>query len=127
MFGDTIENYQFVEFGGRWHLLATSNQLDRPFLFDLAGAANRASGWLHWTPGRQLIVPQEAWNRGTGITGATYEHANCAYLFAAPARDGHFYLIYEDAPEMSTFGGSGHGVLAVARSTDLVHWSVPNN
>ena len=38
---------------------------------------------------------------------------------------GHFYLVYSDAPDLTDFGGTGHGVLAIARSRDLVHWSVP--
>ena len=125
VFGDTIENDQFIRIDGQWKLIATSNQLDRPFLFDLAGAPTEPSAWLRWSAGRQLVVPQESWNPGTGITGATYEHANGAYLIDRSAADGHFYLVYEDAPEMSTFGGQGHGAFGIARSTDLVHWSVP--
>ena len=69
VFGDTIENYQFIAIDGRWKLLATSNQLDRPFLFDLAGDPTQPRGWLHWSTGRELEVPQEPWNTGTGITG----------------------------------------------------------
>jgi hypothetical protein len=125
VFGDTIENYEFLRIDRRWKLLATSNQLDRPFLFDLEGDASRPDGWLKWSVGRELQVPQESWNTGTGITGATYDHANCAYLVDLRPRDGHFYLVYEDAPELSSFNGSGHGKLSLARSTDLVHWSVP--
>ena len=111
VFGDTIENYQFIRIDGRWKLLATSNQLDRPFLFDLLGDARNASGWLKWSAGRELTVPQEAWNTGTGITGATYEHANCAFLVDRRSLDGHYYLLYEDAPEKVGFGGEGHGNL----------------
>jgi len=125
VFGDTIENDQFIKIDGRWKLLATSNLLDRPFLFDLVGDEHRPNGWLQWTPGRQLDIPQERWNSGRGVTGSTYEHANGAYLVDHRARDGFFYLVYEDAPEMSSFGGQGRGVLAVARSIDLVRWSVP--
>ena len=125
VFGDTIENYQFIRINGSWKLLATSNQLDRPFLFDLAGNAKTPQGWLHWSSGRELAVPKESWNPGTGITGSTYEHANSAYLVDHRSRDGYFYLLYEDSPEKTTFGGEGHGVLAIARSTDLVHWTIP--
>ncbi len=125
VYGDTIENYQFTAIDGHWKLLATSNVLDRPFLFDLAGNPADPKGWLHWSAGRRLQVPKESWNTGTGLTGSGYEHANSAYLVDQRLRDGHFYLLYEDAPEMSSFGGQGHGRLAIARSTDLVHWSVP--
>jgi hypothetical protein len=125
VFGDTIENGQFIEIDGRWKLVATSNRWDRPFVFDLVGDARHPGGWLRWSAGRQLNVAHEPWNRGAGMTGSTYEHANGAYLVDHRSRDGWFYLVYEDAPEMSRFGGEGHGVLAVARSTDLVRWSVP--
>ena len=112
MYGDTIENYQFIRIDGRWKLLATSNELDRPFLFDLAGNPAQPAGWLHWSKGRELVVPQEAWNTGSGVTGSTFEHANCAYLVDTRSRDGHFYLLYEDTPEKTSFRGEGHGVLA---------------
>jgi hypothetical protein len=125
VYGDTIENYQFLHLGGRWTLLATSNQFDRPEVFQLTGNPSQPSGWLDWSPARELRVPQERWNVGRGITGATYEHANCAFLIDRRAVDGHFYVVYADAPEMSTFDMQGHAALAIARSTDLVHWSVP--
>jgi hypothetical protein len=127
VYGDTIENYQFVPLGGRWRLLATSNLLDRPFLFTLAGDAHTADGWLHWTPGRELHVPQEAWNPGTGPTGVAYEHANCAFVVNRGPVDGATYLVYADSPNKTTFGGEGPAVLALARSTDLVTWSVPGS
>jgi hypothetical protein len=81
---------------------------------------------LHWSAARELDVPQEAWNPGKGLTGATYEHANCAFLVAGGASIGGFsYLVYADSPEVTTFTGDGHARLAIARSADLVHWSVP--
>jgi hypothetical protein len=125
VYGDTIENYQFVHFQGRWLLLATSNELDRPELFQLQGDASRPSAWLDWSPARELHVPQERWNPGRGVTGTTYEHANCAFLIDRRAIDGHVYLVYEDAAGMSGFGMQGRGMLAITRSTDLAHWSVP--
>lgn len=125
VYGDTIENYQFLPLGGRWRLLATSNTLDRPYLFTLAGNAHRADGWLHWSEGRELHVPQESWNPGTGPTGAAYEHANCAFVVNRGPIDGHTYIVYADSPDKTTFGGAGSAVLALARSRDLVTWSVP--
>ena len=67
--GDTVENYQFLHLGGRWQLLATSNNGNQPVRFDLAGDTAIPAGWLHWGPARVLVVPQEAWNRGAGLTG----------------------------------------------------------
>jgi hypothetical protein len=123
--GDTIENYQFLHLDDHWQLLATSNVLDRPYVFDLAGDAHDPIGWLHWSPGRQLVVPQEPWDPGRGVTGATFEHANCSFVVDGRRIDGFVYLVYADSPEMTTFGGQGHAQLGLARSPDLVHWDVP--
>jgi hypothetical protein len=125
VFADTIENYQFLHLGNGWQLLATSNRLDRPFLFTLAGDPSTPAGWLQWSAGRELHVPQERWNRGRGTTGASYEHANGAFLVDRQAVAGRYYLVYADASEVTRFGGAGHDQLGVARSRDLVHWSVP--
>jgi hypothetical protein len=126
VYADTIENYQFLDIAGHHALLATSNQLDRPELFRLTGVATDPRGWLHWSPARELAVPQEAWNPGTGVTGSTFEHANCAFLVGGGAElSGYSYLVYGDSPALTTFGGAGPARLAIARSTDLVHWSVP--
>jgi hypothetical protein len=125
LFDDTIENYQFVFVDGRWLMVATSNSLNRPYRFWLAGDPSQASGWLSWTEGVPLDVPKERWNSGSGWTGADYEHANSAFLLDERDVDGHFYLVYSDAPEMSSFDGQGHACLALARSTDLDHWDVP--
>ncbi len=124
VYGDTIENYQFVHLNGGWQLLATSNQLDRPYLFELAGNPRDPSGWLRWSRGQLLHIPQEAWNPGRGATGVSYEHANCAFFVDRGPIGGHFYVVYADSPELSTFAGSGHDQLAIARSRDLRHWSV---
>jgi hypothetical protein len=125
VYGDTIENYQFLSLDGRWQLLATSNMFDRPYLFQLTGDARDPRGWLRWSAGRLLEIPQERWNRGRGITGLTYEHANCAFLVDRRAIGGHFYLIYADSSELTSFGRAGHDQLAIARSTDLRRWSIP--
>lgn len=131
VYGDTVENYEFLTLAGHPALLATSNNLDRPQLFELAGsprpgAAGDASGWLHWDPARELVVPQESWNPGQGVTGSTLEHANCAFLVDGGARrNGFYYLVYGDSADLTTFNGAGHAEFGIARSTDLVHWSVP--
>jgi hypothetical protein len=125
VFGDTIENYQFLHLRGGWQLLATSNVFDRPYLFDLAGDPKTPAGWLHWSAGRELHVPLEAWNTGTGITGTTYEHANCAFVVDRGPINGEYYLVYSDSPNKTTYGGEGPAVLALARSRDLVTWTVP--
>ena len=125
VYGDTIENYQFVRTNGQWLLVATSNQFDQPWLFHLAGDPKNPSSWLHWRGNRELNVASEVWDSGAGISGATFEHANSGYLCDARSIDGSYYLVFSGAPEMTRFGGWGHDGIGVARSTDLVHWHVP--
>lgn len=124
--GDTVENYEFVHAAGRWRLVATSNTLDQPWLFTLAGDPARATGWLRWTDGYQLEVPSEPFNSGPGISSIGYEHANSAFLCDASRVPGHFYyLLYAASTELTQFGGWGHAKIGVVRSTDLVHWRAP--
>ena len=88
--GGTIENYEFVMAAGHWRLVATSNNLDQPWLFTLAGDPATAAGWLQWTGGYQLDVPSEAFNSGPGIsehrTTSTPIRPSCAigHLAARP-------------------------------------------
>jgi hypothetical protein len=124
--GDTVENYEFLTLAGRWRLVATSNTLDEPWLFTLAGDSRTAAGWLRWTGGNQLSVPSQPFNSGPGISSVGYEHANSAFICDASARPGHYYyLFYAGSPELVRYGGWGHAEIGVARSTDLLHWQVP--
>lgn len=124
-YAGTFENYQLVANGARWLLVATTNNLDRPWLATLAGPPTDPQSWLRWTGGHEIAVPEEAWNHGTGLTGDAYERANSAYLCDARRLDGHYYLFYAGSTELTAFGGWGHAKIGVARSTDLVHWQVP--
>ena len=125
VYNDTIENYQFLRIDGRWDLLATSNTLDRPWLFTLRGDPQQPKGWLNWSPGRQLEVPAEAWNHASGVNSINFEQSNGAYLCDARQIDGHYYLFYFGANNLTPYGGWGHTSLGVARSTNLVDWQVP--
>jgi hypothetical protein len=125
VYGDTVENYQFLQVDGVWKLLATSNSFDRPWLFTLTGNPADPKGWLQWSPGRELEVPAEAWNRAAGIPSVDFEQENSAYLCDARRVDGHFYLLYNGTNELRSYGGWGHTRLGIARSTDLVTWEVP--
>ena len=61
VYDDTVENYEFVTVDGAWHLVATSNTLDQPFLFTLGpGDPATPSTWLHWSAGQSLTVPSAA-------------------------------------------------------------------
>ena len=124
VYNDTVENYEFLTVDGSWHLVATSNTLDQPFLFTLGpGDPTTPSTWLHWSAGQQLSVPTESFNNGTGISSVGYEHANSAFLCVGPG--GEDYLTYAGSTELTQFGGWGHARIGLARSTDLVHWAVP--
>jgi hypothetical protein len=125
VYHDTIENYEFLEIDGVWHVLGTSNTADRPWLFALQGDPSKPSGWLHWSHGRELEIPLEKWNRAPGLPGVTFDQANSAYLCDARRLDGHFYLFFIGSKELKNFGGWGHTMVGVARSKNLVTWEVP--
>lgn len=124
--GGTVENYEFVVADGRWRLVATSDNLDQPWLFTLAGDPANAQSWLHWSAGSPLQVPSQAFNRGPGLSSIGYEHANSAYLCDISSKGGHtFYLLYAGSKELTQYGGWGHARIGVARSSDLIHWWAP--
>jgi hypothetical protein len=124
--GGTIENYEFVKVADTWHLVATSDNLDQPWMFTLAGNPARPAGWLRWAHGYQLQIPSEPFNRGPGISSVGFEHANSAFLCDASSLPGGYsYLFYAGSDELTQFDGWGHAKIGVARSTDLVHWQVP--
>jgi hypothetical protein len=124
VYGDTVENYEFLTLGGAWHLVATSNTLDQPFIFTLGpGDPTSPSTWLHWSDGRELVVPNQAFDSGSGISSVGYEHANSAFLCVG--RGGEDYLTYAGSTELSSYGGWGHARIGMARSSDLVDWQVP--
>ena len=128
IYGDTVENYQFLRIDDDWHLLATSNTFNRPWLFRRGSQtpSSTAEGWLDWD-GYELEVPVEAWNtRPGGFSGWDYEQANCSYLYDARTLDGHFYVLYAGSIELESFDGWGHAKIGVARSTDLKRWHVPS-
>jgi len=124
-FGDTVENYEFLEIDGRWRLIATTNTFDRPYVATLGGAPDNPRSWLDWIDGRVLNIPAEAWNSAPGPTSVTHEVANAVYLCDARVLDGHYYAFYAGSDELTEFGGWGHAKIGIARSTDLVHWEVP--
>jgi hypothetical protein len=125
--GDTIENFEFVAAAGRWHLVATSNTFDQPWIFELSGDPTTPSAWLHWTRARMLLIPGRSWDSGPGVSSVGFEHANSVFLCDAHDRSGagYYYLTYSGSDELTHFGGWGHAKIGIARSTDLVHWQVP--
>jgi len=114
-----LENYQFLQIDGVWHMVGTTIPVHRELLYRLAGPPDEPGSWLHWDLVREFDIPQEAWNMPPG------EIANAAYLCDARALDGFWYLFYAGSTELDRFGGRGHAKVGVARSFDLAHWDVP--
>jgi hypothetical protein len=124
--GGTVENFEFVVVARRWRLMATSDNLDQPWLFTLASGPDDAGSWLHWVDGHPLVVPAEPFNTGSGISSIGFERANSAYLCATGVSLGReVYLLYAGSSELTRFGGWGHAAIGVARSRDLQNWQVP--
>jgi hypothetical protein len=125
--GLTHENFQALRIDGRWHVLTTDYPPHHPCLYDLDGTGDDPAHWLRWVNGRRLEVPAEAFN--------TVDRDNAASLCDWRQYDGHFYLLYARKGEIGRdrFSGSashkpwprGWNRLALARSRDLVHWTVP--
>jgi len=126
VYGDTLENYEFLTIAGHWRVVATSNRFDQPWMFDLGGGdPSSPSSWLHWVRGAMLRFPSQSWDSGAGISSVGYEHANSVFLCDARAATGYYFATYSGSRELSHFGGWGHAQIGIARSTDLVHWTVP--
>jgi hypothetical protein len=124
VYGDTIENYEFLTVDGSWRLVATSNILDQPYLFSLGtGDPSVPTTWLHWSAGSPLTVPSETFNSASGISSVSFEHANSVFLCAGPG--GEDYLTYAASTELTAYGGWGHARIGIARSSDLATWVVP--
>jgi hypothetical protein len=125
LYGDTVENYEFLTISGRWHLVATSNNLDQPWIFSLVGDPATPASWLHWTKGAALQIPAQSWDLGSGLSSVGYERANSVFLCDARAADGYYYATYAGSSELTQFDGWGHAKIGIVRSTDLVHWQLP--
>jgi hypothetical protein len=124
LYADTVENYEFLSVAGAWHLVATSNTLDQPFIFTLGpGDPTSPATWLRWSAGRELVLPSQSFNTGPGVSSVGYEHANSAFLCIGPG--GEDYLTYAGSTELTAYGGWGHARIGIARSNNLVDWRVP--
>lgn len=125
LYGDTVENFEFLTIDGRWRLVATSNTLDQPWMFTVAGDPADPASWLHYTNATELQIPSRPWDSAPGVSSVTYEHANSVFLCDAHAADGYYYATFAGSDELTAFDGWGHAEIGIARSTDLVHWQVP--
>jgi hypothetical protein len=117
------ENYEFLHTNSHWYMLTTdylhnSQNHDKydvqaPYLY----ALEPGSHWLQWTRGYTFEIPQEKFNTD-GID-------NAAALYDWRNYDGYYYLIYAGRAEGQTYLRRGWNQIALARSKDLIHWSIP--
>jgi hypothetical protein len=117
------ENFEFVHAGSQWFLLTTDYlhnsvnpdkyDVQAPYLY----ALDPGSHWLRWTSGYTFDLPPEKFNMES--------IANAAALYDWRKYDGYYYLIYAGRNDGQTYAKRGWNQLALARSKDLVHWSVP--
>ena len=107
------ENYEFVHANDKWYLLTTDYVPQAPYLYML----DPGSHWLRWTQGYTLKIPIERFN--------TDNVANASALYDWRKYDGYYYLIYGGRTEGKTYARRGWNQLGLARSKDLIHWSVP--
>ena len=126
VYGDTIENYQFIHLDGPLAAAGHEQQPRSPVPVRPHGRSSPAAGLAPVVSRSRAGGPPGALNPGTGTTGDTYEHANSAFLVDRGAIRGRYYLVYADAPDHTSFGGQGRNRLGIARSTDLMQWSVPS-
>jgi len=121
--GFNHENFEFLHTNGEWYILATDflhnsqnpihYDVQAPYLYEL----EPGSHWLQWTRGYTLVIPQEKFN--------TESIANAAALYDWRKYDGYYYLIYAGRNDGVQYARRGWNQIGLARSKDLIHWSVP--
>jgi hypothetical protein len=117
------ENYELIHADGQWYMLATDYlhnaanpikyDVQAPYLYEL----EPNSHWLTWSRGFTFDLPQEKFNMES--------IANAAALYDWRKFDGYYYLIYAGRNDGTTYARRGWNQLGLARSKDLIHWSVP--
>jgi len=122
------ENYEFLHTNGQWYLLTTDylhNHLtpekydvQAPYVYGL----EPGSQWLKWTRGYTLDIPKEKFDTDSININSV---ANAAALYDWRKYDGYYYLIYAGRTEGQTYARRGWNQIGLARSKDLIHWSVP--
>jgi len=123
------ENYEFMHAKNQWYLLTTDYVLQGPHrgpapdpdlrwsqqgprLYALAPG----SSWLKWQHGYALDIAPEKFN--------TVNRDNASAVYDWRAEDGYYYLIYAGCTERESYAGRGWNQLGLARSKDLVHWTI---
>ena len=109
-----IENGQFIEIDGKLHLVGTvKKHLQK--IFEL----KHPDSLTQWIEKTEITVPEESFN--------TDERVNAGFLFDNTKVDGYYYYIYAGRTESMSHAGRGDNKLGLARSKDLIEWSIPPN
>lgn len=111
------ENFHFFRYNDKWQLLSLDYRPHTPYLYTMTGDGGRLEDWLHWGQGRELIVPEEAFN--------TDHRCNAPFIADWRAYDGYFTMIYAGRTQGVSHKRRGDNRLGLARSLDLIHWQVP--
>ncbi len=109
------ENYELISIDSRWYMLTTDYVPQAPYLY----ALEPGSHWLKWIHGYTFDIPHENFN--------TNNIANASALYDWRKYDGYYYLIYAGRTEGETYARRGWNQIGLARSKDLIHWSVPGS
>lgn len=119
------ENYEFFLTNGQWYMLTTDylhNSLNplkydvqAPYLYSLQSGSH----WLTWNRGYTFDLPGENFN--------TDSIANAAALYDWRKHDGYYYLIYAGRTEGESYARRGWNRIGLARSKDLIHWTIPGS
>lgn len=133
------EQFQLLQIDGWWHLLTTAGRLadtnlacralypytynKHPFLYRKRDDGNRLQDWQVWVGRRELVIPQERWNRAMWANGAYL--CDWRDIPDDQGQRGYWYLWYAGSADHTSFDRRGHGKLGVARSRDLRRWVVP--
>ena len=117
------ENFEIIHSDSRWYMLTTDYLHSRlnPIKYDVQApyiyALEPGSNWLKWTRGYTFDIPRENFN--------IESIDNAAALYDWRKYDGYYYLIYAGRNDGLTYARRGWNRIGLARSKDLVHWSVP--
>lgn len=108
------ENFQFVWIDGALHVFSSAYPHGHhAYLYALLNPANP----LDWGSGIEFDIPTEGYN------GVVPYDAGAVYDWRK--QDGYFYLIYAGHGDKGSYAGRGWNRMSLARSKDLVHWTVP--
>jgi hypothetical protein len=119
------ENFEFFHTKGQWYMLTTDyfHNQQNPLKYDVQApylyALEAGSHWQKWSRGYTFDIPQEKFNLDS--------IANAAALYDWRKYDGYYYLIYAGRNEGQTYARRGWNQIALARSKDLLHWSIPGD